>query len=110
MTNRSELRPPGVRVHEGGAAPAPVARTSWAWIVGTFFGIGRLKPGPGTWASLAATALWYIGLNAGASFTDWSATFVTVAGALVVVLIGIPAGTIVERESGHDGSRIRGDR
>ena len=31
----------------------------------------------------------------------WSATFVTVAGALVVVLIGIPASTIVERESGH---------
>ena len=100
MTNRSELRPPGVRVHEGGAAPAPVARTSWAWIVGTVFGIGRLKPGPGTWASLAATALWYIALNR-AHLSGWSATFVTVAGALVVVLIGIPASTIVERECGH---------
>ncbi|MGA9982773.1 MAG: phosphatidylglycerophosphatase A, partial [Acidobacteriaceae bacterium] len=77
-----------------------MARTSWAWIVGTVFGIGRLKPGPGTWASLAATALWYIALNR-AHLSGWSATFVTVAGALVVVLIGIPASTIVERECGH---------
>ena len=64
MTNRSELRPPGVRIHEGPATAAPVARTNWAWNVGTVFGIGRLKPGPGTWASLAATAVWYIGLDA----------------------------------------------
>jgi phosphatidylglycerophosphatase A len=100
MTKRSELRPPGVRIHEGGATAAPVARTSWAWNVGTFFGIGRLKPGPGTWASLAATGLWYIGLDA-AHLTGWAATLVTLAGALVVVLIGIPASTIVEREYGH---------
>jgi len=100
MTKRSELRPPGVRIHEGGATAVPVARTSWAWNVGTFFGIGRLKPGPGTWASLAALALWYIGLDA-ARLSGWSAALVTLAGALVVVLIGIPASTIVERESGH---------
>jgi phosphatidylglycerophosphatase A len=99
MTNRSELRPPGVRIPEGPVA-APVARTGWAWNVAVFFGIGRLKPGPGTWASLAATALWYIGLDT-AHLRGWSAALVTLAGALVVVLIGIPASTIVERESGH---------
>jgi phosphatidylglycerophosphatase A len=101
MTRRSELRPPGVRIHEDGAPVAPPAtRTGWAWIAGTFFGVGRLRPGPGTWASLVATLIWYIGLNA-AHLNDWAAALLTFAGALVVVLIGIPAGTLVERESGR---------
>ncbi len=39
------------------AAPA-TGKTLWAWAVGTFFGVGLLKPGPGTWASVAATMLW----------------------------------------------------
>lgn len=99
MTRRSELRPPGVRIHEGGT-PAPVARTKWAWRVGTVFGIGRLKPGPGTWASLAALGIWYVGLDA-AHLSDGAATLVTLSGALIVTLIGIPAATIVERESGR---------
>ncbi|MFZ0274810.1 MAG: phosphatidylglycerophosphatase A [Acidobacteriaceae bacterium] len=100
MTKRTELPPPGVRVHEGGVAAAPTARTSWAWVVATFFGIGRLKPGPGTWASLAAAAIWYIGLDA-AHLTDWAARLITLTAALIVALIGISAGTIVERESGR---------
>ncbi len=99
MTRQTELPPPGVRVYEGGA-PAPAARTGWAWMVGTFLGIGWLKPGPGTWASLVAAAIWYIGLNA-MHLAGGAAIALTVAGALVVALIGIPAGTIVERESGR---------
>lgn len=100
MTRKTELRPPGVRIHEGGTATASASHTRWAWLVGTFFGIGRLKPGPGTWASLAAAAIWYGGLRA-SHLTDWAATVVTLVGALVVVLIGIPASTVVERESGR---------
>jgi len=99
MTRKTELPLPGVRVYEGGT-PAPPARTAWAWRTGTFFGIGRLKPGPGTWASLAAAAIWYIGLST-THLTDGVATAVTLAGAVVVTLIGIPASTIVERESGR---------
>jgi phosphatidylglycerophosphatase A len=30
----------------------------WATLVATFFGAGRLKPGPGTWGSLATVILW----------------------------------------------------
>lgn len=75
-------------------------RTNWAWRVGTVLGIGRLKPGPGTWASLAAAVIWYTGLNA-AHVRDWVVILLTLAGALVVTLIGIPAGTIIERESGQ---------
>jgi phosphatidylglycerophosphatase A len=101
MTRRSELRPPGVRIHEDGAPVAPPAtRTGWAWTTGTFFGVGRLRPGPGTWASLVATLIWYIGLNA-AHLADWAAAVLSFACALVVVMIGIPAGTLVERESGR---------
>ncbi len=99
MTRRTELRPPGVRVHQDGAAATPAAKASWAWVVGTFFGVGRLKPGPGTWASLAATLIWYTGLNA-AHVKGAAATILTLVGALMVTLMGIPAATIVERESG----------
>jgi phosphatidylglycerophosphatase A len=99
MTRRTELRSLGVRVHEDGAPPTAV-RTNWAWGVGTFLGIGRLKPGPGTWASLAATVIWYLALHA-AHLTGWVAGVLTLAGGLVVTLIGIPASTIVERESGR---------
>ena len=37
------------------SAPAP----TWATLVATFFGVGRLRPGPGTWGSLAAALLWW---------------------------------------------------
>ena len=30
----------------------------WAWLIATFFGAGMMRPGPGTWGSLAATLLW----------------------------------------------------
>src|ERR1019366_7062309 len=33
---------------------------TWATLVATFFGIGRLHPGPGTWGSLAAALLWWL--------------------------------------------------
>ncbi len=80
MTRKTELPPPGVRVHQTGIdpasvysqrpAPLPPARTPWAWRTATFFSIGRLKPGPGTWASLAITVLWYLALSP-AEPTPW---------------------------------------
>jgi phosphatidylglycerophosphatase A len=73
----------------------------WAWAVATFFGIGRLKPGPGTSGSLAATAIWYFGLRA-AHLSEWTNIALTLAGALAVTLLGIPAATIVEREAGRE--------
>lgn len=104
MTRKTELPPPGVRVHQAGIdqrspAPPPLARTPWAWRTATFFSIGRLKPGPGTWASLAVTVIWYIGLSP-AEPTGWAVGIVSLAAALAATLLGIPAGTIVERESG----------
>jgi phosphatidylglycerophosphatase A len=75
-------------------------RTSWAWLVGTVFGIGRLKPGPGTYGSAAALLIWYAVFHVSHP-TLRAQAFVTLAAALVVTLIGIPASDIVARESGR---------
>lgn len=74
-------------------------RTTWAWIIATFFGIGRLGPGPGTWASVATVLLWWLG----AREIPFYHAPVAIAAAVIVTAIGIPASTRVARESGvHD--------
>ena len=39
-------------------------KTRWAWSLATFFGAGYLKPGPGTYGSIAALLLWYAAAHA----------------------------------------------
>ena len=81
--------------------PPSETKTLWAWAVGTFFGAGMLKPGPGTYGSIAAMLLWF-----GAAHAFHPTTFVLTVGtavaALITTLIGIPAATIVARESGRE--------
>jgi phosphatidylglycerophosphatase A len=76
-------------------------KTRWAWVLGTWFGAGRMKPGPGTYGSVAAVLLWF-----GAAHLfhpGWPALAIAIAlAALVTTLIGIPASTIVARESGRE--------
>ena len=43
----------------------PGLKTRWAWVAGTFFGAGLMKPGPGTWGSVAALVLWWVLAHAG---------------------------------------------
>ena len=74
-----------------GAAPA------WATLIATFFGAGRLKPGPGTWGSLATVALWAFLSHFLPS--SWLIP-VNIALALLAVAVGIPAATKVARASG----------
>jgi len=84
----STQAPTGVAVHPQGPL--------WAILVATFFGIGRLRPGPGTWGSAATVLLW----AAIAYRLDPSLrTPVAIALALVATLIGIPAATHVSRAS-----------
>ena len=81
------------------SAPEPAIttrRTTWAWVIGTFFGIGKLKPGPGTWASVATAGLW----RALAPLTGEFHVQAAIAAAVAVTAIGIPASTRVARESG----------
>ncbi len=69
----------------------------WAMLVATFFGIGRIRPGPGTWGSAVTVTLW-----AGTSYLIAPSMRVPVAIALAlfVTVIGIPAATQVARASG----------
>jgi phosphatidylglycerophosphatase A len=69
--------------------------------VATWFGAGLLKPGPGTYGSVAAMLLWMAaahGFHAGAV----ALALGTAAAALAATLIGIPAATIVAREAGRE--------
>lgn len=75
-------------------------KTLWAWTAGTFFGAGLLKPGPGTYGSIAALLLWYAAAHV-LRPTPSALAIGTAVAALVVTLIGIPAATIVARESGR---------
>ena len=74
------------------AAPAPL----WATLVATFFGTGKLKPGPGTWGSAAAALIWF-GLSR--LLPAASQTPVLAALAVAAVAAGIPAATRVARVS-----------
>jgi phosphatidylglycerophosphatase A len=66
----------------------------WATQTATFFGIGRLHPGPGTWGSAATVLLWAALAYA---LPQPLRTPGAAALALLVVLIGIPAATQVSR-------------
>jgi len=83
---------------QGGASLEAQAqsRTAWAWLIATFFGIGHLGPGPGTWASLATVLLWWLLARGIGHHSQLFAALITV----LVTSIGIPASTRVARESG----------
>jgi phosphatidylglycerophosphatase A len=75
----------------GAAVPsAPL----WARLIATFFGIGRLRPGPGTWASLATALLWWLLARSIVPAWQWVAASL-LAGA--AICLGIPAATEVAR-------------
>jgi phosphatidylglycerophosphatase A len=79
---------------------AGVPRTpAWATLVATFFGIGRLRPGPGTWGSAVTVVLWAALAHALAPSLR---TPVAIALAVLVTLIGIPAATRVARGFGAE--------
>jgi phosphatidylglycerophosphatase A len=78
----------------------PMMKTVWAWKVATFFGVGYLKPGPGTWGSVAAVLLW--AAVAFLKHPDPRAQLVVLLVWIVLAIApGVPAATIVERESGR---------
>lgn len=85
-----------------GAGPSrPVRKTRVAWLIATFFGAGYLRPGPGTYGSVAAVVLWLLA----ASVVHHNTLTLTVATAVAVAVataVGIPAATRVEREAGRE--------
>jgi phosphatidylglycerophosphatase A len=91
LSDRSAGVPPAV---SGASRPrAPL----WATLVATFFGIGHLRPGPGTWGSAATVVLWwFLGRWIVPAERPWAAVLL----AATAVLVGIPAATRVARASG----------
>lgn len=79
----------------------PPRRTRLAWLWATFFGAGYLRPGPGTYGSLAAALLWmgwFHFFPAAAVGRSLQSLFAV----LVASVTGIAAATRVSRESGSD--------
>lgn len=73
-------------------------KTRWAWTLATFFGAGYLKPGPGTYGSVAAVLLWYAAAHAFAP-APTALAIATALAAVLITAIGIPASTITSREA-----------
>lgn len=69
----------------------------WAKAVATFFGVGRLHPGPGTWGSAATILLWWAVSHAVHPQCQTAAAILL---AVAAIAIGIPAATQVARGSG----------
>jgi phosphatidylglycerophosphatase A len=69
----------------------------WATQIATFFGAGRLKPGPGTWGSVATVIVWALAIS---RIPLANRAWATIVAAAVVTLVGIPAATKVARASG----------
>jgi phosphatidylglycerophosphatase A len=69
----------------------------WSKMVATFFCIGLMKPGPGTWASAATVALWLV-VTRMVHGTMEPVAAIALAG--IAVAIGIPAATLVARAAG----------
>ncbi len=76
-------------------------KTAWAWVLGTWFGAGLLKPGPGTYGSVAAVLLW-TGAAHGLHSGGVALGVGTALAAVAATGIGIPAATIVAREAGRE--------
>src|SRR5256885_2408690 len=86
-------------------APTVKPKSRLSWLIATFFGVGFLPPGPGTWASAVTVALW------------WAASHLLQPGWLVpaavlvslaITIIGISPSTVVARESGRSEEHTSG--
>jgi phosphatidylglycerophosphatase A len=92
-----------VKSDRSAGVPAVVAGASsprapqWATLTATFFGIGRLDPGPGTWASVATVVVW---AAAALVLPPELRTPIAIAMALLVIPLGILAATRVARVAG----------
>ena len=79
-----------------GATTLPESKNApfWASLIATFFGIGHLHPGPGTWGSAATVVLWAAIAHALPVSLRMP---IGIAAVLLITLVGIPAATQVSR-------------
>jgi phosphatidylglycerophosphatase A len=78
---------------------AAIKKSRFSWLIATFFYIGYMKPGPGTYASAVTVVLWWAAAHLiPANWLSLAALGV----ALLITLLGIPPSTVVARESGRE--------
>jgi phosphatidylglycerophosphatase A len=88
-------------------AGRPASKTLWAWTIATFFGAGFWKRGPGTAGSVAAAGIWFVAGWIGRDRLPFAElAWMTAVAAIAMLAIGIPASTIVARESGRKDPQI----
>jgi phosphatidylglycerophosphatase A len=73
----------------------PSHPSSWAWPIATFFGIGSLPLGPGTWASFSTVLLWWLITHLIPVMWQTASSIML---ATLAIAAGIPAATQVARE------------
>ena len=87
------------------SAASAQEKTLWAWAIATFFGAGLGKPGPGTWGSVATVLLW-----AAFAWLVHPTPLILLYGLFLLIgfalTLGIPAATIVARESGRKDPQV----
>lgn len=72
-------------------------RSRASWLSATFFGVGFLRPGPGTWASAITVLCWWA--TAHWIPQRWLIP-IEILAAAAITLLGVHPATVVERESG----------
>lgn len=80
------------------SAPGAVRRSSFSWLIATFFGVGYAWPGPGTYASAVTVLLWVAALR---NFPAAWRLPAAITAAIVITLGGILVSSVVERDSGR---------
>lgn len=91
------MMPARSRTVQGDATEVRPPAGKLSWLVATFFGCGRMRPGPGSWASAATVLLWWAISHSAGPRVQISIALLL---ACLSVLSGIPAATRVARESG----------
>jgi phosphatidylglycerophosphatase A len=74
----------------------PKRRYLCAWTIGTFFGAGHMRPGPGTWGSVLAALMWLAAVRL-LSLHGVVLFAVTALAAAFFFAIGVPASTRLAR-------------
>jgi len=70
----------------------------WATMIATVGGVGRIKPGPGTWGSAVAVLIWF-GISRLVAPERLTVTLIFMV--VAVIAVAIPAATAVSRASGR---------
>lgn len=80
-------------------SPDNAPKSRFSWLIATFFGVGHLQPGSGTWAAAITVLLWWVASRW--IQAEWLLPIAVIV-SVAVTMLGIPPSTVVARESGQE--------